>query len=57
VAILDRRIAARGYGQIFLRSLPPAQILADNQQALAEHLDRFFAEHNERSSIRTIPIS
>jgi ATP-dependent DNA helicase DinG len=55
VAILDRRIAARGYGQIFLRSLPPAQILADNQQALAEHLDRFFAEHNERSSIRMVP--
>ena len=49
VAILDSRIAARGYGQIFLRSLPPAQIVADSQQALLERLANFLAEHTERS--------
>jgi ATP-dependent DNA helicase DinG len=47
VAILDQRLAARGYGQIFLRSLPPAEVFTDNLPEIAKRLEGFLTSHAE----------
>jgi len=43
VAILDSRVAARPYGEVFLESLPPAKLIIDSTSHVVTAVQRFFA--------------
>ena len=44
VLILDRRIITKGYGKIFLRSLPQTPMRTGNSDLILEKMKEFFAE-------------
>ncbi len=50
VAILDSRIRQRGYGKVFLRSLPPARMC----ESLGE-VEELLISNRERSTLRPLP--
>ena len=43
VLILDSRVVRRGYGRMFLRSLPPARLVKGGRQEVLDSLREFFA--------------
>ena len=43
VLILDSRVVRRGYGRLFLRSLPPARLVQGNSEQVFAELERFFS--------------
>ncbi|NVN98173.1 MAG: DEAD/DEAH box helicase family protein [Geobacteraceae bacterium] len=42
VLILDRRVLSKGYGRIFLKSLPDLQVTATGKQEMLDGLQRFY---------------
>ncbi len=46
VLILDARVVKRGYGRMFLRSLPPARVVRGSSNAVFTEVGRFFSEEN-----------
>ena len=44
VLILDTRVAKRGYGRMFLRSLPPAQVVRGESDKVFTEIGQFFVE-------------
>ena len=43
VLILDRRVTTKGYGKIFLRSLPDTALVRGNSEELFQKMAAFFA--------------
>jgi len=41
VLVLDHRLATKNYGRAFMRSLPPARVVADNTRAVMEEFGEF----------------
>lgn len=41
VAVLDSRILAKGYGQLFVKSLPPCRIVAEDLESMSREVGRF----------------
>ncbi len=52
VLVLDSRLATRSYGQVFLRSLPPARQYIGKTHAVFSAMRDFFAEGSEKLSSR-----
>ena len=46
VLILDSRVVKRGYGRMFLRSLPPARVVRGSSDEVFTEVGRFFIEEN-----------
>ncbi|MFK5926871.1 MAG: helicase C-terminal domain-containing protein [Desulfuromusa sp.] len=44
VLILDTRVVKRGYGRMFLRSLPPARVVRGSSDEVFTEIGRFFVE-------------
>lgn len=44
VLILDTRVVKKGYGRIFLRSLPPARLVAAPAAEIFREIGSFFKE-------------
>ncbi|MEA3545262.1 MAG: helicase C-terminal domain-containing protein, partial [Thermodesulfobacteriota bacterium] len=44
VLILDTRVVKRGYGRMFLRSLPPARVVRGDSETVFAEIGRFFIE-------------
>lgn len=44
VLILDTRVVRRGYGRMFLRSLPPARLVRGASEQVFTEIERFFSE-------------
>lgn len=44
VLILDTRVVRRGYGRMFLRSLPPARVVKGNSEQVFAEIGQFFSE-------------
>ena len=44
VLILDTRVVKRGYGRMFLRSLPPARVIRGHSDEVFTEIGRFFVE-------------
>jgi len=44
VLILDTRVVKKGYGRMFLRSLPPARVVKGNSSEVFEAIGHFFAD-------------
>jgi ATP-dependent DNA helicase DinG len=44
VLILDTRVVRRGYGRMFLRSLPPATLVKGNSEVVFSAIGTFFSE-------------
>ncbi len=44
VVVLDSRLARKRYGQVFLRSLPPARQVIGRQEAVLKAIQQFFRE-------------
>jgi ATP-dependent DNA helicase DinG len=44
VLILDTRVVKRGYGRMFLRSLPPARVVRGHSDEVFTEIGRFFVE-------------
>jgi ATP-dependent DNA helicase DinG len=49
VLILDRRITTKGYGRIFLRSLPETELVRGDSDELFSRMKAFFSEPYENS--------
>lgn len=49
VLILDQRVISKGYGRIFLNSLPPAQRLTGPAQTIQQQLRQFFCSADPTS--------
>ncbi|MCK5913687.1 MAG: helicase, partial [Desulfuromusa sp.] len=46
VMILDSRVVKRGYGRMFLRSLPPARVVRGSSDEVFTEVGQFFIEEN-----------
>ena len=46
VMILDTRVVKRGYGRMFLRSLPPARVVRGSSDEVFTEVGQFFIEEN-----------
>jgi ATP-dependent DNA helicase DinG len=44
VLILDSRVVKKGYGRMFLRSLPPAQVVRGASDEVFTAIGQFFAD-------------
>ena len=44
VMVLDHRVVTKNYGRSFLRSLPPARVVADNTTAVLKHFGDFLEQ-------------
>jgi ATP-dependent DNA helicase DinG len=44
VLILDSRVLSKGYGRIFLKSLPDLKIIATGKKELLDGLQKFYFE-------------
>jgi len=55
VLILDRRIITKGYGKIFLRSLPETPMITGNSDLVLEKMKEFFAEAPDPSRQKPSP--
>ena len=44
VLILDTRVVRRGYGRMFLRSLPPARLVKGGSDQVFAEIGRFFSQ-------------
>jgi ATP-dependent DNA helicase DinG len=49
VLILDTRVVKKGYGRMFLRSLPPAKIVQGPSSEVFGAISRFFDQHKQRA--------
>ena len=41
VLVLDHRLATKNYGRAFMRSLPPARVVAESTRAVMEEFGEF----------------
>ena len=48
VLILDTRVVKRGYGRMFLRSLPPARLVQSSSDEVFAVLGEFFSQNQDR---------
>jgi len=44
VLILDQRVVSKGYGRLFLNSLPPARRVTAPAEQIHQELKKFFTE-------------